>query len=320
MARSNTGGTRGYLRGRVANDLYQVTRNESGKKIQLVRAVEEQRTNNNTLEQALHRQCMALLMLSLKELKQIIDHSFEGIPYGQLSISHFVSINMPVVKADQRLYWASENKFVYPVKGLSVFGIGPYILAEGSLLEPDMITAGVNYDFGTRYPFHIDLKVDAPTVGDLKRVLGVAADDYITLLTLAGVATGSGDVMAQKFFFRRFYINSVLEDSAQINHDTIDELFYTEGNTTFSLQQSTDGRGLDIILNMNPDGFPRDCIYAAKILSAKQDGVWRRCPAQFVPANDMVGLNLDEASPRMRFPSWYGDCNLNDPRWDDYPL
>lgn len=94
MARSNSGGTRGWLRGKVANDLYQVTKTSTGRKVQLVRAVEESRINNNTIEQALARMRMALLMGALSDLKAIVDHSWQTIPYGQLSIANFVKENM----------------------------------------------------------------------------------------------------------------------------------------------------------------------------------------------------------------------------------
>ena len=182
MARSNTGGTRGFLRGKVADDLYQVTKNRYGKRIQLVRSVEEQRQNNNTERQALARMQMALLMGCLKQFKEIVDHSWETIPYGQLSIAHFVELNMPLVHEDSKNNWESDNVFDYPTKGLSLLRVGAFIMAEGSLTLPSCLSFYMVDDAHAKGGLQISINKQNPTFSDLQNVLGANANDYITML------------------------------------------------------------------------------------------------------------------------------------------
>lgn len=182
MARSNTGGTRGFLRGKVADDLYQVTKNRYGKRIQLVRSVEEQRQNNNTEKQALARMQMALLMGCLGQFKEIVNHSWETIPYGQLSIAHFVELNMPLIHEDSKNNWESDNVFDYPTKGISLLRVGAFIMAEGSLTLPSCLSFYMVDDAHAIGGLRISTGVLCMHFFDIVNALGINALDYITML------------------------------------------------------------------------------------------------------------------------------------------
>ena len=218
MARSNTGGTRGFLRGKVADDLYQVTKNRYGKRIQLVRSVEEQRQNNNTEKQALARMQMALLMGCLKQFKEIVDHSWETIPYGQLSIAHFVELNMPLIHEDSKNNWESDNVFDYPTKGLSLLRVGAFIMAEGSLTLPSCLSFYMVDDAHAKGGLQISIGKQNPCFGDLQNVLSANAQDYITMLLFQ---YDSNNRANNFFMFSRSYLQDVPENASDVL-DTVD--------------------------------------------------------------------------------------------------
>lgn len=319
MARSNSGGTRGWLRGKVANDLYQVTHRADGRKVQLVRAVEESRVNNNTLEQALARMRMALLMGALSDLKQIVDHSWEGIPYGQLSIAHFVKVNMTDVMADCREHWNGENLFCYPLKGVKAMRVGAFRIASGSLSAPSAITRGVNYSYGSLFPFRIVIGKPNPTFGDLKAVLGINALDYITLLILSGLYFPSSGVMYQSLQFVRLYLAEGFDDATPITSANVASCFTFESNSTYRVDINTSTGTILVELSASPDGINRDALLSSVIVSRWSGRLWCRNNAWFAPPDGSQGVNFEEQAPRWVFKSWFPDYDPDSDDSDVYP-
>lgn len=319
MARSNQGGTRGFLRGKVANDLYQVTKSATGKKIQLVRSVEEGRVNNNTVDQACARMRMALLMGALSDLKEIVDHSFEGIPYGQLSIAHFVKVNMPQIIRDQVEHWNGENLFYYPDKGVKQIRMGTFYLSSGSLMSPSFILRGVDYLGARFYPFQISIGVANPTFGDLKNRLGLSADDYITLLMMSGFTSSSSGLIQQRFFFYRLYFNDGIDDGTLLNNNSIQLIFRTEGNTNALLTINQTTGLLSVDLDNWPDGLARETFLSSVILSRWTGSVWARNNAQLLPSESQDYPPFEEGAPRWHFATWFDGYDPDADDSDVYP-
>lgn len=319
MARSNSGGTRGWLRGKVANDLYQVTKTASGRKVQLVRAVEESRINNNTLEQAIARMRMALLMGALSDLKEIVDHSWEGVPYGQLSIAHFVKVNMADVIVDCKEHWNGENLYCYPTKNVRAMRIGTFTIATGSLPSPTIITRGVNYSWGQWFPFRILIGKSNPTFLDLKLALGLNALDYITLLMEDGVYFPSEGVMNQALHFVRLYLAESVLDETPITSSNVSSMFTYEGNTNYRLSINSSTGVISVDVATNPDGLARDCLFSAIVVSRWNGRVWCRNNAKFMPPDGSGGVNIDEQCPRWVFQSWFPSFDPDSDDAGEYP-
>lgn len=314
MARSNSGGTRGWLRGKVANDLYQVTQRADGRKVQLVRAVEESRVNNNTLEQALARMRMALLMGALSDLKEIVDHSWQTIPYGQLSIANFVKVNMQSVIADCKEHWDTGNLYCYPTKGVSQMRVGEFVISAGTLPDASMIRQGVSYNFSPWYPFQIVVGVANPNFGDLKRALGLNAADYITLLMEDGLDMGDDGFLYQAFHFTRLYLAKDVADDVAITATNVRDMFTYDGNTNFRLAIDLTTGIITVELHCSPDEIDRDCIMSAVILSRWDGKTWLRNNAKFTPPGGSGMTNFEAQSPRWVFQSWFPSY---DPDADD---
>lgn len=214
MAKSKVGGTRAYIRGRIGSDVYSVGKTSKGARQQVVRSLAETVSNPRTQEQMKGRMIMSTVMQAVSALQPIIDHSFDGLPVGQPSISEFIRKNYALVKADVAAHPASGNNFglnKYQEKGVKP---GTYQISDGNAILPTAVTI----DGGT---YAINLTADTATVGGLKAALGLTADGYITCVQL-------GDVAGASFF--RLRLTTTLADTTAITADNVASLFTVEGN------------------------------------------------------------------------------------------
>lgn len=251
MAKSKNGGTRAYIRGRIGSDVYSVGKNSKGEKQQVVRSLAETVANPRSSSQMFGRMVMSTVMQAVSALKPIIDHSFDGLPSGQPSISEFIRRNYALVKADAMAHPASANVFglnKYQEKGIK---LGAYIVSNGDVVRP---TALKGHD---ENPF-IALTAETLTVGGLKTTLGISADEYVTYVSLT--STGKAN-------FFRLRINSELTDSTAITSENVSTLFVVEGNVTvtFALSSNT------ITMEFTAEGT---VACGEWIVSKRENGAW----------------------------------------------
>ena len=217
MAKSKNGGTRAYIRGRIGSDVYSIGKNGKGEKQQVVRSLAETVANPRTAAQMAGRMYMSTVMQVVSALSQIIDHSFDGLPKGQPSISEFIKLNYGLVKADALAHAASGNFFglnKYQEKGAK---IGAYIVSKGSAVVPALVS--LSEGAGS---FVISTEVGSSLIskiGQLREALGMGDDDYLTLVGIN--ANGNAEYV-------RARINPALSADTTINSNT--EVFVFEGN------------------------------------------------------------------------------------------
>lgn len=273
MAKSKVGGTRAYIRGRIGSDVYSVGKNGKGVRQQVVRSLAEQVSNPRTSSQMFGRMVMSTVMQAVSALKPIIDHSFDGIPTGQPSISEFIRQNYALVKADAIAHPASSNVFglnKYQEKGVKP---GCYVVSDGSAALPANVTTGGS-------GIVIALTADTLTVGGLKAALGLSADGYLTFVCIdtTGVA---------KFF--RAHLSTSLADTTAITSANVGSLFTIEGNDTVTAALD------DTDIKLNGTNSDADAGFGI-IVSDKVDGKWihNRCVLINVISADW---NADTALP-----------------------
>ena len=126
MARSKIGGAFGMLRGSIGSVTYSTKKTNSGKTEQIARQKAQSVTNPNTTAQIMQRMKLGPAQRFFDAFEQvvakgIISHSFEAIPYGNASRTHFISLAM------------KEEAAVYVPKGVDFFVPGEYVVSEGSL-------------------------------------------------------------------------------------------------------------------------------------------------------------------------------------------
>ena len=216
MAKSKNGGSRAYIRGRIGSDVYSVGKNGMGEKQQVVRSLAEQVSNPRTSGQMFGRMIMSTVMQAVSSLTEIIDHSFDGVPKGQPSISQFIKTNYALVKADAIAHPSSDNLFglvKYQEKGIRP---GAYKVSDGNIVKPTAVVATETY-------LSITLPEGHLTVGDLKSVLGLSADGFLTYVRVE---------MGGHVTFFRVQLTTTLADSTTINASNVASLFTISGNDT----------------------------------------------------------------------------------------
>lgn len=254
MAKSKSGGTRSYIRGRVGADVYSIGRDAKGAKQQVVRSLAETVANPQTMAQMRGRMIMSTVMQAVSGLRPIIDHSFDNVPTGQPNISEFISRNYALIKADVAANPATGNAFplvAYLEKGIKG---GAYIISSGEVVPASALVKSASGD--------IEVTIaDGETVGTLKTKLGLTTDDYITLVWLcpnAGVC------------FVRFRIDPSVADTTAVTNLMVNSLFLKEGNTqgAASITEST------LTLSMAPDDQD-SAIASGFIVSAKESAGYK---------------------------------------------
>ena len=215
MAKSKSGGTRSYLRGRIASDVYSIGRDASGKKQQVVRSLAETVKNPQTVAQMRGRMIMSTVMQAVSGMSQIIDHSFDNVPNGQPSISEFIRRNYALIKADVAAHPASGNQFglnKYQEKGVKA---GAYLISDGKAIVPSAIDVTTAVDGLLAFKYTSTLT----TAGQLRKAFGMGEEDYATLCIIDNQG---------KFVFFRVHVDYTLADDTVISADNVAQLFDIE--------------------------------------------------------------------------------------------
>lgn len=214
MAKSKSGGTRSYIRGRVGADVYSIGRDAKGAKQQVVRSLAETVANPQTISQMRGRMIMSTVMQAVSALRTIIDHSFDNVPTGQPNISEFISRNYALIKADVEAHPASNNEFpLVAYQEKNVKG-GAFIVSAGEVIT--------TLDTGQYESREVAVKLAADsTVAQLKAAMSLGSDDYFTWVALKW----NGDAL-----YCRLRFNPAVADTTVITADNKNTIFVSEGN------------------------------------------------------------------------------------------
>lgn len=216
MGKSITGGTRSYLRGRVGSDVYSIGRNAKGKKQQVVRSLAESVANPQTESQMRGRMIMSTIMQVVAKMKPIIDHSFDNVTGKQPNISEFIARNYGLIKADVAANPQTSNVFGLVKYGEKGAKRGQYVVSAGQAVLPSALVLTKS-----SATIAITLPADAITGAGLRSALGLAEDEYFTLVGI----TASGEAA-----YERFRIAPSLADDAAISSGNVGDCFAIEGN------------------------------------------------------------------------------------------
>lgn len=256
MAHSKNGGSRAYIRGRIGSDVYSVGKNGMGEKQQVVRSLAEQVANPRSSAQMFGRMVMSTVMQAVSAMTHIIDHSFDGYPNGQPSISQFIKNNYALIKADAENHPASSNVFglnKYQEKGMRS---GKYLVSDGNVQLPAAVTVD-----GTGLT--IALTAGTLTVGGLKAALGLSADGYLTYV---------GALAAGGITYARVQLTTTLADATTITSGNVGSLFTITADQAYGVALA--GQSIEITASAEPDVDFYGCIVSEKI-----EGAWKhnRC-------------------------------------------
>lgn len=267
MAKSKSGGSRSYLRGKLGADVYSIGKDGKGAKQQVVRSLAEQVSNPQTEAQMFGRMIMSTVMQAVSAMSPIIDHSFDNMPAGQPNISEFIRRNYQLVSADAKSHAAGNNVFglnAYKQKG--VLG-GPYIVSYGDQVLPEALSAVA--DSGVKIALPNTITAQTLTAKVVRDTVGLKHGEFFTLVSIGY------DMNAAKFVFQfnRFRIDAnTIADATVVTTANIFQVLVPEGNNlpTAHIDMTNGSQNI----TFNPAIF-EDGLNAAVIVSRKIGGEWK---------------------------------------------
>lgn len=240
MATSKNGGSRAYIRGRIGSDVYSIGKNGKGERQQVVRSLAETVANPRTASQMANRMYMSTVMQAVSAMAFIIDHSFDGFPKGQPSISEFIRQNYALVKADAQAHPESGNKFglnKYQEKGMKA---GQWVISDGSAVYPAGMEPGAN-----GRTLYVSVGAE-PTYGSLKAAWGLTSEEYVTIVSFKEGASFATDGVCTPVY-ARLRIKENLADATALTVENVAAAFDIEGN--IDIKPSISGGTLSINLD-----------------------------------------------------------------------
>ena len=141
--------------------------------------------NPRSLAQMVQRMCMATSSAAYAAMKEIVDHSFEGVTYGLNNMSEFIRQNTKAIK-DSALDPANAKFAFNPYQDRSLYG-GAFIMSAGSASPiPDAaILADITNDDKVFIQFGIDSEDPNKSANDLYADLGISVGDMCTICFIA---------------------------------------------------------------------------------------------------------------------------------------
>lgn len=259
--------------------------------------------NPKTDSQMLTRIAFASASKTAQELRGIVDHSFQGIEYGQRSVNHFVSnlaksIRSSVKSAVEDISTAPFG--TAPILPLSAAGVGAAaqaLISSGDLKSIPMSMGGDIQNgailMGNRLTSGIDLST--LTLAQYEAVFGVPATDQVTIV--AGVVSPldyiseSDTFYGVNFDWLRYNILDSVADTTTIFQAIQGQSGKFTLNPTILDMDRTDSRATEIVFQATPAAAgplvvdtsaafgleePIEVVLAGIIVSRYDGGVWRR--------------------------------------------
>ena len=275
-------------------------------------------TNPRTTLQMDQRSKLPIVAAARSALKGLVDHSWEGVPYGEQSLRTFSSKNLSA--GALKVYSYSSPDAPSP-------GIAEYQVSQGSLrgfhVSHNKYEDVVHYEFettigngpvvpampkgtkGSTVLYHLmsyfaENKIDGLRAGQQLTFLTLNVPFYKELNYVGGSNSGTYKVPVTKFEVARL----IMPDISKITdidtyHDDNDEFVLEseiteEGASTFTLNRK-DGFYIHFFVFNNIFGFMfgfqrgsdnyQISVATALIVSELVDGVWKRSTSNLVVAN-----------------------------------
>lgn len=258
-------------------------------------------SNPRTDSQMLQRALIPIVAASRAALKGLVDHSFEGVPYGDQSLKLFSSLNLKAGALKVTSY--SPNGFSNP-------GFANLIVSRGSINEDIEIEGGRHsavavYSTLAESMTHKAYSAGDPAAGLLREIAAWAAgpDDVgifkpgtqLTFLTLIQ----DGVNQAPDAALSTFYINRVLFPGQNTLNTQLEDVngpwkikeAVAQNANTFTLKNSQNDE-INVLLDhgqvtftITPSG-PLDVCGMAVIVSKYVNNQWKRNNARIVLTSD----------------------------------
>lgn len=259
MAKSNS--FFGLRRGSTKTLTFQVN---NGKQITKDRVYEVK--NPRTQEQMVQRMVMATASAAYAGMKQIVDHSFEGITYGQMNMSEFIRLNAKKLRNN---LGAASPVMCYNKYQDRNIAPGEYIMSAGSATDFKTLPEVAASEVTTADAIQIALTLTAGTAlnGDnLAAKYGFKVGDLMTVCYLRYNSS------AQKwvFGFARFTVLKL--GTTTITSKNLAEYIKIESSDTINISVGVNSISLETPEEDTDSAGVAYCV----IHSEKTDDGWNR--------------------------------------------
>lgn len=233
--------------------------------------------NPRSTLQMVQRSKLPLVAAARSALKGLVDHSWEGVPYGEQSLRTFSSKNLSAGALKVYSYSSpdapSPGIAEYQVSQGSLRGFQPntdknlHFFCRANLGKGPVVPAMPAGTKGSTVLYHLmsyfaDNKVDGLRAGQQLTFLALNCLYYKTLNYVGGSNSGTYDVPVTRFDVARL----IMPDISKISDITT----YHDDNDAFVLDSEITGEGANVFTLRRKDGF-------AIILQSADYGFWFRC-------------------------------------------
>lgn len=223
--------------------------------------------NPQSIAQMQQRALMATAVTAYSRLKEICDHSFEGVEVGSKSMAEFIKLNLA------KLSSKAPNVNVTEYKS-GIYANNNYIVSRGSLVPPVVENNGdkITIKTGVKYV------ADTVTWGSIATAMGIKKGGMLTIMVVGG---------GQCTWLRIKFNNNMWNTKVVINQSNISQLTNLDAIEGNSLEfesilsigpNETDGDKLELELTIAANEA------VAAIISERAEGVWKRSSAELVGA------------------------------------
>lgn len=243
--------------------------------------------NPRSQAQMEQRMLMATASAAYAAMKQIVDHSFEGITYGQQTMSEFIRLNIKKVRDD---FAAGAGKFGYNEYQNRSLHAGDYIMSQGSAsdINVSIISATAGQNNQTVVLAAAGTGAEAPTANQLAAALGISVGEMCTICLLADDVDLNGGY-ADRFTFVRIKFDAA--GDVALTTSNIASYFTIESPHAVSVAIANSGVTLTVAMAAGGNSIAFVAIH-----SVLADGVWKRNNTQFeLPGDWDIQPSAEEA-------------------------
>lgn len=250
---------------------------------QITRSRVEHVKNPRSRAQMVQRMVMTTAIAAYKCLKEICDHSWEGVEYGAKSFQRFMSLNTKILHAEVS---NEQTTFSFNPWHDNKSCTGEFKIADGTLvnyqgtkfdLELDTFQKEIDFAF-----IFLEEYIKPLTTANLLDNTGLSVGDTITFCFLASLK----EVKTKLYWVRMTILDNTDE---HLTAEIIEQHVKFESNTNYSLNTDVESGTISITINTIDLGERYNCYYAI-ILSHKEGNTWLRTPAQLQNVRDSGGL------------------------------
>ena len=284
----------GKARGSVGDLTFSVLNSE-----QITRAKAKSVKNPRTDAQMIQRVLMSTTVHAYSGMQEIVDHSFQGVPYQGRSMNRFNQLNVKNLRAlyAQIAGGATGVPVVFNANGNKRISLAPWIMSTGSL---PTVGLKINAEASADWPVAINnsqkvgiytvdsgVAIDAsfesaPSYADLIAYFGLQAGDQLTLTALTRLV--SDNEAGCNFKYGRFILQP---NDGDLSHLLTDATVANEKNQGISFSYA-DGT---LFINFsdlveagenNRTFFMEACIITSRL----ENNAWKRSDSQMVMCTD----------------------------------